>query len=170
MFWRRLGEIRADESVPWVLIGQKLSWEPRNSKNLGFESLWKRRAAANSGMDKSKRVLTFLKVFSFSCTLLWKSEKILLSSSNDPGCRTWTRKWYETYVNMPIYTITSIWHLCKTHHHYLPPPLPHPPPNFFALITVIKFERKIRQYRDSKQKRTEFHRYHDNSAVLTIVK
>ena len=53
MFWRRLGEIRADESVPWVLIGQKLSWKPRNSKNLGFESLWKRRAAANSGMDNT---------------------------------------------------------------------------------------------------------------------
>ena len=74
------------------------------------------------------------------------------------------QKWYETYVNIPIYIITSIWHLCKTHHHYLP----HPPPTFFALITVIKFERKIRQYRDSKQKRTEFHCCHDNSVVLTI--
>lgn len=43
-------------------------------------------------------------------------------------------KWYETYVNMPIYTITSIWHLCKTHHHYLPPPPPSPPsPQLFCL-------------------------------------
>ena len=92
MFWRRLGETRVDESVSWVLIGQNLSWEPRNSINLGFESLRKRRAVANSGLDKLKRMLTFLKVFSFSCTLLWKSEKILWSSSTDPGCRTWTRK------------------------------------------------------------------------------
>lgn len=145
MFWRRLGETHVDESVPWVLIGQKRSWQPRNAINPGFESLWKRRAAANSGMDKSKRVLTFLKVFSFSCTLLWKSEKILWSSSTDPGCRPWTRK--------------MIWDLCQytyLHHHLhltsvynssslltLPPP-PFPSPTFFALITVITFERKIR--------------------------
>ena len=171
MFWRRLGETHVDESVPWVLIGQKRSWQPRNAINPGFESLWKRRAAANSGMDKSKRVLTFLKVFSFSCTLLWKSEKILWSSSTDPGCRTWIRKMiWDLRMSISLFTSSPPSGICVKLiiTTYPPYPLPHPPPTFFALITVIKFERKIRQYRDSKQKRTEFHCCHDNSAILTI--
>ena len=127
MFWRRLGETRVDDSVPWVLIGQKLSWEPQNSVNLRFESLWKRRVEANSVMDKSKRALTFLKVFSFSCTLLWKSEKILWSSSTDPGCRTWTRKMIRdlhqyTYLHHHLH-LASVWNSSP-----LLTPSPLPPP------------------------------------------